>query len=123
MRNFFYDRRVHCFIPCQNIKFSRGFSFEAVYCFICSRQRVTVARYRMICLVLILVDGGWGNWRQVFPCSATCGGGVFMRGRLCNSPKPAGGGKDCVGSSHETATCNTDPCPGKNVSLHYDVTS
>ena len=28
-------------------------SFEAVYCFICGRRRVAVARYRMICLVLI----------------------------------------------------------------------
>ena len=27
-------------------------SFEAVYCFICGRRRVTVARYRKICLVL-----------------------------------------------------------------------
>ena len=26
--------------------------FEAVYCFICVRRRVTVARYRMICLAL-----------------------------------------------------------------------
>ena len=28
-------------------------SFEAVYCFICSCQRVAVARYRMFCLVLL----------------------------------------------------------------------
>ena len=28
-------------------------SFEAVYCYICGRQRVAVARYRMICLVLV----------------------------------------------------------------------
>ena len=27
--------------------------FEAVYCFICGRRRVAVARYRMICLVLL----------------------------------------------------------------------
>ena len=27
-------------------------SFEAVYCFICGRQRVAVAPYQMICLVL-----------------------------------------------------------------------
>ena len=30
-------------------------SFEAVYCFICGRQRVAVARYRMICLVFVIV--------------------------------------------------------------------
>ena len=27
--------------------------FEGVYCFICGRRRVAVARYRMICLVLL----------------------------------------------------------------------
>ena len=27
--------------------------FEAVYCFICGRRRVAVARYRIICLVLV----------------------------------------------------------------------
>ena len=32
-------------------------SVAAVYCYICSRQRVAVNRYRMICLVLALVDG------------------------------------------------------------------
>ena len=29
-------------------------SFEAVYCFICGRRRVAVARYRMICLFLTI---------------------------------------------------------------------
>ena len=28
--------------------------FEAVYCFICRRRRVAIARYRMICLVLFI---------------------------------------------------------------------
>ena len=28
-------------------------SFEAVHCFICGRGRVAVARYQMICLVLM----------------------------------------------------------------------
>ena len=27
-------------------------SFEALYCFICGRQKMAVARYQMICLVL-----------------------------------------------------------------------
>ena len=31
------------------------FSFEGVHCFICGRGRLAVARYRMICLVLILI--------------------------------------------------------------------
>ena len=40
------------------IRCSRWFcpppSFEAVYCYICGRRRVAVARYRMICLVHVL---------------------------------------------------------------------
>ena len=30
--------------------------FEAVYCFICSRRRVDVDRYLMICLVLTVIN-------------------------------------------------------------------
>ena len=30
-------------------------SFEAVNCYICGRRRVAVARYRMICLVLVII--------------------------------------------------------------------
>ena len=39
--------------------------FEAVYCFICGRRRVAVARYRMICLVLIGVSKlSWNYFRH-----------------------------------------------------------
>ena len=34
--------------------------FEAVYCFICGRRRVAVARYRMICLILVKSYDGLG---------------------------------------------------------------
>ena len=43
-------------------------SFEAVYCFICSRRRVAVARYRMICLVLGIMnnkDNPTGNTQHL----------------------------------------------------------
>ena len=35
----------------QMIALPLKFDFEAVYCFICGRRRMVVARYRMICLV------------------------------------------------------------------------
>ena len=47
---------MHCFIICHNsmvlllVLYSLP-SFEAVSCFICSRRRVIVAQYRLICLV------------------------------------------------------------------------
>ena len=31
-------------------------SFEALYCYICGRRRVAVARYRVICLVLAVLS-------------------------------------------------------------------
>ena len=50
-------RRVHRFILCQNymmflLVLNPPPYFEAEYCLFCSRRRVAVARYRMICLVL-----------------------------------------------------------------------
>ena len=50
-------RRVHRFILCQTymmfpLVLYPPPSFEAVYCYICGRGRVAVARYRFICLVL-----------------------------------------------------------------------
>ena len=57
------DRRVHRFILCQNyMMFPLVLpppSYEAVNCFICGRRRVAVARYRIICLVLIHLDDIW----------------------------------------------------------------
>ena len=37
------------------LKFREPQKTQAVYCFICGRKMVTVARYRMICLVLSVV--------------------------------------------------------------------
>ena len=51
MRNYFRNlRRVHQFILCLNYMMFLlvSPSFETVYCYICGRRRVVVARYRMI---------------------------------------------------------------------------
>jgi len=34
------------------------------------------------------------------------------RFRTCNSPPPAFGGKDCIGSDTDFKECNTHECPG-----------
>lgn len=60
---------------------------------------------------LCLVNGGWGPWSPWDTCSVTCGGGVQNRKRLCNSPPPKFGGKECVGDETSTQLCNKQACP------------
>ncbi|KXJ29084.1 Hemicentin-1 [Exaiptasia diaphana] len=59
------------------------------------------------------VDGGHSGWSAFSPCSKSCGpGGVQYRVRTCTNPRPAYGGKACVGPSQETRSClNYVPCP------------
>lgn len=61
----------------------------------------------------IEVDGGYSAWSMWSMCSATCGEGVKLRSRICNSPPPRKGGKNCasLGSNYETMTCNEAVCP------------
>ncbi|KAG9485144.1 hypothetical protein GDO78_008312 [Eleutherodactylus coqui] len=57
-------------------------------------------------------DGGWSSWSRFGSCSRTCGGGVRSRGRQCNNPPPAYGGRDCPGPTYEYQMCNTEECRG-----------
>ncbi|XP_040293013.1 LOW QUALITY PROTEIN: A disintegrin and metalloproteinase with thrombospondin motifs 14 [Bufo bufo] len=57
-------------------------------------------------------DGGWSSWSRYGSCSRTCGGGVRSRGRQCNNPPPAYGGRDCLGPTYEYQMCNTEECRG-----------
>ena len=57
------------------------------------------------------VDGGWTNWGSYSPCTKSCGGGTHFRERSCTNPRPANGGKTCIGTARESHSCNTNPCP------------
>uniref|UniRef100_A0A4W2ED23 Semaphorin-5A n=1 Tax=Bos indicus x Bos taurus TaxID=30522 RepID=A0A4W2ED23_BOBOX len=61
------------------------------------------------------VDGMWSCWSSWSTCSATCGGGHYMRTRSCTNPAPAYGGDICLGLHTEEALCNTQPCPEFNL--------
>ena len=61
---------------------------------------------------LFSVDGGWTSWSSFGDCSKTCGGGEKTRYRTCTNPAPANGGKDCVGPSSDSMSCNEQGCPG-----------
>ncbi|XP_073696007.1 A disintegrin and metalloproteinase with thrombospondin motifs 15a [Garra rufa] len=57
------------------------------------------------------VDGRWGKWGPFGTCSRTCGGGVQLSKRECDSPVPVNGGKYCQGVRVKYRSCNLSPCP------------
>ncbi|XP_028401625.1 uncharacterized protein LOC114524674 [Dendronephthya gigantea] len=59
------------------------------------------------------VDGNFTAWARWSNCSRNCGIGIQERTRSCSKPKKQGEGKDCIGNSTETRSCNiTLHCPG-----------
>ncbi|CAO2598164.1 A disintegrin and metalloproteinase with thrombospondin motifs 13 [Lemmus lemmus] len=56
------------------------------------------------------VHGRWSSWGPYSPCSRSCGGGVVTRRRWCNNPRPAFGGRPCVGEDLQAKMCNTQAC-------------
>lgn len=51
-------------------------------------------------------------------CSVSCGGGTRQRTRLCASPAPKHGGRQCEGNDVHIDFCNSEPCPSE-LSLKY----
>uniref|UniRef100_A0A2K6GUD9 ADAM metallopeptidase with thrombospondin type 1 motif 13 n=1 Tax=Propithecus coquereli TaxID=379532 RepID=A0A2K6GUD9_PROCO len=59
---------------------------------------------------VVAVHGHWSSWGPLSPCSRSCGGGVVTRRRRCNNPRPAFGGRACVGADLQAEMCNTQAC-------------
>uniref|UniRef100_T1GBK5 PSI domain-containing protein n=1 Tax=Megaselia scalaris TaxID=36166 RepID=T1GBK5_MEGSC len=58
------------------------------------------------------VNGGWTEWSAWSACSESCGVAVKTRKRTCSNPKPAFGGRTCVGQDRDDMYCtNIPPCP------------
>ncbi|XP_077385988.1 properdin-like isoform X1 [Festucalex cinctus] len=53
------------------------------------------------------VDGAWGPWSAFSACPVTCGVGVEVTSRSCDSPAPKYGGRPCDGDHQRTRLCNT----------------
>lgn len=55
-------------------------------------------------------DDHYGEYGPYGECSRTCGTGVAVRTRVCNTMR-TDGGHNCVGPSKSYKTCNTQECP------------
>ncbi|XP_068710256.1 SCO-spondin-like [Montipora foliosa] len=56
------------------------------------------------------VNGGWSSWSIWTECSSSCGTGVQAKMRLCNHPKPQGGGDRCHGKAVIVKRCTASIC-------------
>ena len=57
------------------------------------------------------IHGGWGEWEEKSPCSATCGTVQRQLERACDSPPPQHGGTACQGDDAMPQDCSLGPCP------------
>ncbi|XP_035719089.1 A disintegrin and metalloproteinase with thrombospondin motifs 2-like [Vespa mandarinia] len=55
-------------------------------------------------------NGGWSAWSSWNKCTRTCGIGIQCRLRSCNNPRPAYGGKYCIGPSDDCKICESAKC-------------
>lgn len=63
------------------------------------------------------VDGAFGEWSHWSPCLSSCsqnGGQIITRSRLCNSPPPMNGGRNCDGERVERVSACFNKCPSKS---------
>ena len=58
------------------------------------------------------MDGAYSEWSPFSECNVSCGVGLKIRKRSCNTPEPKNGGRDCsaLGPVVESETCNLFPC-------------
>ncbi|XP_067034731.1 furin-like protease kpc-1 isoform X2 [Acropora muricata] len=57
------------------------------------------------------VHGGFTPWSSWGRCSATCGEGFRRRSRTCTNPRPAYGGRRCIGGNVQSQRCALNRCP------------
>ncbi|XP_070614770.1 A disintegrin and metalloproteinase with thrombospondin motifs 13 isoform X1 [Erythrolamprus reginae] len=57
-----------------------------------------------------MVHGQWSSWTSFTSCSRSCGGGIMLRQRQCNNPRPAFGGQACQGEALQAEMCHVQPC-------------
>uniref|UniRef100_A0A3B5KNV7 Thrombospondin 1b n=1 Tax=Xiphophorus couchianus TaxID=32473 RepID=A0A3B5KNV7_9TELE len=104
---------THCSVSCGRGIQQRGRSCDRINN-ICEGTSVqTRDCYLQECDKRFKQDGNWSHWSPWSSCSVTCGSGVITRIRLCNSPTPQLGGRDCVEEGRQTEKCEKSPCPSE----------
>ena len=55
------------------------------------------------------------------PALSPVGGGKRSRARTCSDPRPANGGKECIGPLSDLGDCNSQFCPTPAAGVYIQV--
>ena len=79
----------------------------------CFARNLDARKFRII----ILVDGGWGEWSQWSKCNAKCPtkNGKQVKTRKCDNPVQENGGDNCVGKNKEEKSCKIKCCKSSSI--------